>query len=67
MWRELPRRKALPTLRAHEILRLSVDGAESDLSWARAIGASWYGSAQENQGAKTCEEGDLNPHGLLAH
>ena len=30
VWRKLPRREALPTLRAHEILRLSVDGAESD-------------------------------------
>ncbi len=30
VWRKLPRREALSTLRAHEILRLSVDGAESD-------------------------------------
>src|SRR5207253_7622148 len=38
VWRKLPRREALPTLRAHEILRLSVDGAESDRN--RRVGPS---------------------------
>jgi len=63
VWRKLPRREALPTLRAHEILRLSVDGAESDREIGGRVGGEHTADCGRGRCARSSDSIASYPHG----